>query len=49
MNSIIDSLVSIFNWLYNTNLYNVPLLVWLTIPLVVGIILKFLNGQKESK
>lgn len=48
MNDVIDVVISIFNWLYNTEIFNVPLLVLFTIPLVVGIIFKFMTGKKES-
>lgn len=42
-----DLLVQLIGLITDTKLLNVPLIVWLLIPLLLGVLIQFLKGKKE--
>ena len=40
-----DLFISLFNLLFDVKLLEVPLLVWLLIPLLFGLIIQFVKGK----
>ena len=47
MQTVIDVLISLFSILISTQLFGMPLIVWLLIPLLLGLIINFLKGKKD--
>lgn len=45
MNSAVDIIISLFNMLLNIQIFNVPLLAWAFIPVIVGIVFSFINKK----
>lgn len=46
MEAIIEAIITAFRMLVDTKLFEIPLLVWFLLPVVIGIVLKFINGKK---
>lgn len=46
MDIIVNIFTSIFGFLTDFSLLDIPLLVWLILPAVIGIIVKFIQGRK---
>lgn len=40
-------LVALISLITDTKLLNIPLIVWLIIPLLLGLLVQFLKGKKE--
>ena len=49
INSFVDMVISIFNTLWNFKIFNVSIVIWLSIPLVFDIIWNFVIGVKDGK
>ena len=47
MQTVIEVLTSLFSILTSTQLLGMPLIVWLLIPLLLGLIINFLKGKKD--
>lgn len=47
MEFLANLLVSLVNLLTTTKVLDMPLLVWLLIPLLLGLLIQFLKGKKE--
>lgn len=46
MDAIIEAIITAFRILVDTKLFEIPLLVWFLLPIVIGVALKFINGKK---
>lgn len=46
MDFIATLISSLFNFLLEQQLFNIPLLVWFIIPVVLGFVISFLKGKK---
>lgn len=46
MDAIIEMVITAFNLLIDAKIFEIPVLVWLLIPPVIGVALKFINGKK---
>lgn len=46
---MLELFTSIFNLLTETKVYDVPLMVWLVIPLLLLLVVSFLKGSKDEK
>lgn len=46
MNIIVNIFTSVFGFLTNNSIFEVPLLVWLILPAVITIAVKFIQGKK---
>lgn len=47
MEYLANLLISLINILTETHILGMPLLVWLLIPLLLGLLIQFLKGKKE--
>lgn len=47
MDTVVNSAVSFFSILTDKSVFGMPLLVWLIIPLVLGLVVNFLKGKKD--
>lgn len=48
IDNVVDCIISIVNFFLNIKILNLPFLVWVIIPIIVGIILNFFTGEKGS-
>lgn len=46
MNSIINLFSTLFNLLLETSVFEIPVLIWLVLPAVIAIVIKFIQGKK---
>ncbi len=46
MNSIITLFSTLFNLLLETAIFDIPVLIWLILPAVIAIVIKFIQGKK---
>lgn len=46
MESIVNMFVTVFGLLFENKVFNIPVLIWLMLPAVVGICIKFIEGRK---
>lgn len=46
METIVNTFVSIFGLLTSSSILGMPILVWLLLPAVIGLIVKFIQGRK---
>ena len=47
MESVVNMIVSFFEILTGKSIYGMPLIVWLLIPLILGLVVNFLKGKKD--
>lgn len=45
--STVDIIVQMWNVLYNFKILNVSIVIWASIPLIVGLIMSFVKGKKD--
>lgn len=46
MDSVIQAFITAFNMITDIKLFEIPVLVWLILPSIIALILKFINGKK---
>lgn len=46
MDSIIQAFITAFNMITDIELFEIPVLVWLLLPAIITLALKFINGKK---
>lgn len=45
MNVIVNIFTTIFGFLTDNSIFDIPLLVWFILPAVIGIVIKFIQGR----
>lgn len=46
MDSLIQAFITAFNMITDIKLFEIPVLVWLLLPAIITLALKFINGKK---
>lgn len=46
MSDLVDLLIDLLMLLVDNKIFNVPLLVWLILPAVIALVIKFIQGKK---
>lgn len=46
MDIVLDLIISIFSFLGNNSLFDIPLLGWFIMPVLIGLIMKFIQGKR---
>lgn len=46
MDSLVDNFIAAFNMINDIKLFNIPVLVWLILPAIITVALKFIQGKK---
>lgn len=49
MESVVDIIISLFNILFEFKILNISIVIWAVIPVVIGIIVSFIKGDKNEK
>lgn len=48
MDSILNTIITLFSLLTDNTIFSIPILVWFLIPLFFGIVISFMKGDKKS-
>lgn len=46
MNSLVQFFITVFKILTDYTVFEIPLLVWLILPAIISIVVKFIQGKK---
>ena len=47
MNDVIDIIIQFFNTLWNFKILNVSVVIWASIPVIIGLFMDLIKGKKE--
>lgn len=46
METVVEMFITTFNLITDIKIFNIPVLVWLLLPAIITLALKFINGKK---
>lgn len=46
METVVEMFITAFNMITDIDIFGIPVLVWLLLPAIITLVLKFINGKK---